>query len=604
MQAFEPSTSSLRNEHEENEGRFPNDFQEWRNALVQTLLYWVSGIALFAFAAASYYSYVTGNYYLIAIYWSLYAFLIAVTFSRRISYHVRIGLLIGLLYAAVLLNYFTEGRGSLARIFLLVLCFVASLFWGKREALLALAGGLLTMAGFGWAFSQGLITGYTEVDSTIISGWLSNGLFFTVLGVFTVLSIDRIFAHLAATLRQSRRLAHDLETERLGLEQQVRERTQRAEQARSEAEVANKALQDQMWRIGGQAQLAQRMRGEQDLPTLARNIIEHLCRYVGAAVGALYWRNGEVLELLASYAFSHRKRLANRFRLGEGIVGQAALEKQTIVLENVPREYLAAQSGLAASSPATVLVVPFILENEVVGVVELATASPLQDRQRYFVESLMENIAVAFVTARTRQQVSALLVETRRQADILREREEELRAINEELEAQAENLRISEGRLRENQATLESTNVALEEKAAALEESTQALREQQAILDEQNRQLKLAQQELEKRAEALAQASRYKSEFLANMSHELRTPLNSLLILTRMLADNEEGNLTPEQVESTRIIYNSGRDLLDLINAILDLSKVEAGRMEFSFAPLQLEALVEDMRAQFAHVAR
>jgi signal transduction histidine kinase/CheY-like chemotaxis protein len=171
------------------------------------------------------------------------------------------------------------------------------------------------------------------------------------------------------------------------------------------------------------------------------------------------------------------------------------------------------------------------------------------------------------------------------------------------LEAQTESLRISESRLRQNQTELEQTNTQLEDKAAALEESALNLEAKQSILDNQNRALRVAQHELEQQAEALTRANHYKSEFLANMSHELRTPLNSLLILARILLDNDEGNLTEEQVEFANIIYGAGTDLLTLINDILDLSKVEAGSLLFEFKPMALPDLEAAMRAQFSHVA-
>src|SRR5512135_1058528 len=205
-------------------------------------------------------------------------------------------------------------------------------------------------------------------------------------------------------------------------------------------------------------------------------------------------------------------------------------------------------------------------------------------------------MAIAFTTAQARTRVNELLAQTRQQAEELQAQEEELRAANEELESQTESLRASEAKLKANQAELEQAN-------AELEESSAALREREVALDRQNRELKAAQQELERKAEELALASKYKSEFLANMSHELRTPLNSLLILAGMLVRNEGGNLTSDQVESAQIIYSGGTDLLNLINDILDLSKVEAGKMEFRLAPMPLERLASVMRAQFGHVA-
>jgi len=211
-------------------------------------------------------------------------------------------------------------------------------------------------------------------------------------------------------------------------------------------------------------------------------------------------------------------------------------------------------------------------------------------------QKALESIAITFNTVQARARINELLAETQQQAEELQIQEEELRAANEELEAQTESLRESEAKLKANQAELEATNAELEEKA-------EVLQQQQIRLDQQNQKLKTAQQELKQKAEDLALASKYKSEFLANMSHELRTPLNSLLILAGMLANNEQGNLSPDQVESAQIIKSGGTDLLNLINDILDLSKVEAGKVEFRFAPMPLDRLISSMRAQFSHVA-
>ena len=246
--------------------------------------------------------------------------------------------------------------------------------------------------------------------------------------------------------------------------------------------------------------------------------------------------------------------------------------------------------------PKYSLVAPVVYNQQVSGVVTLESMTEFTPAQMGFLEKALESVAIAFMTAQARTRVNELYTKTRQQAEELQAQEEELRATNEELEAQTDNLRASETHLKANQAALEAANVDLEEK-------THNLQEKQAILDRQNQDLRDAQQELERKAEELTVTNKYKSEFLANMSHELRTPLNSLLILSRMLANNEGGNLTPDQVESAQIISGSGADLLNLINDILDLSKVEAGHMNFNFAPMPLENLARSMRVQFEHVA-
>ncbi|GIK42396.1 MAG: hypothetical protein BroJett011_62290 [Chloroflexota bacterium] len=375
-----------------------------------------------------------------------------------------------------------------------------------------------------------------------------------------------------------------------------------AEQARQAIETVNKTLEVQMWQTAGLAQLNDTMRGEQDTSTLAGSIIQQLCQYLNAQVGTLYVREEHSLRLAGSYAYTPPRHRTDQFRLGESLIGQAALEKRPIVL-NAPDDHLTVTSSLSQIQPRQVLIAPFIYNGQVAGVVELGSLTEFSPVQIEFLHQALESMAIAFVTAQARHRVNELLAETQQQAEELQAQEEELRAANEELEAQTESLRTSEAKLKAKQTELEEVNTQLEEKAEALQKNSAVLHEQRTTLDRQNQELKAAQQALEQKAEELALASKYKSEFLANMSHELRTPLNSLLILAGMLAKNEGSNLTPGQVESIQIIHNGGTDLLNLINEILDLSKVEAGKMEFHFEPMPLERLLTTMRAQFTPVA-
>jgi CheY-like chemotaxis protein/signal transduction histidine kinase len=377
---------------------------------------------------------------------------------------------------------------------------------------------------------------------------------------------------------------------------------EQAEQAREEAENLNKTLEVQIWQTTGQAQLSDTMRGEQDLAALATNVIQQLCKYVYAHIGALYIADNHSLRLAGHFAYNGHKP-DHHFEFGEGLVGQAALDKEPRLLTEVPEGYIKIRSGLGEAVPRNIMLFPFLYDGGVMGVIELGALTPFNQAQMTFIETALPSIAIAFNTARARTRIDELLAETQRQAEELQAQGEELRVANEELEAQTESLRDSEARLREKQDQLETTNTQLEEKAAALEQSSLALRDKQAILDRQNQELKQAQQELQKRAEELGLASKYKSEFLANMSHELRTPLNSVLILARILAENEGGNLTEEQVQSADIIYSGGTDLLNLINGILDLSKVEAGKLTFTIEPISLPDLLASVQAQFNHLA-
>ncbi len=443
----------------------------------------------------------------------------------------------------------------------------------------------------------------TEVGMT---QWLTYAGAFIIINLLIVLASRNIQRALRKAKENEHTLTRrnaELQEVKASLEDKINERTRSAEEARMEAEAARRTLERQMWQVNGQAQLSQELQGQQDLPTLARSVIRHLCTYLELPTGAIFALEDDELRMLAGYAYTHRKRFDGRFEIGEGLVGQAALEKSPIVLTQVPDDYVALSTGMLDISPRQILAMPFAYAGQVAGVIELGALESLTEEQLTFMKGISETVAIAFTTAQARERINELLVETQAQAEELQRREEALRTANAELESQAESLRRSETRLREQQRELEATNVELEEKASALEESTHALQEQRTILDRQNRELKLAQEELKARAEALALASKYKSEFLANMSHELRTPLNSLLILARMLASNKEGNLSAEQIESATVIYNSGSDLLKLINDILDLSKVEAGKMTFHFEQVSLANLVQAMEVQFAPIA-
>jgi CheY-like chemotaxis protein len=370
---------------------------------------------------------------------------------------------------------------------------------------------------------------------------------------------------------------------------------EQAEKARQEAETANRTLEAQMWQISGQSLLNERMRGEQDVCELANNVILQLCKYLGMECGSIYILEAQKLNLAGTYAYRRKHRI-EQYEVGEGRVGQVARAKELVITE-IPDSYIQFSLAQGDLLPKYILTAPIMYDGQVSGVIELESLKTLSQPQMDFIKRTLESIAIAFMTAQARQRVNELLAQTRQQAEELQSQEEELRATNEELEAQTESLRTSETRLKTNQAELEAANADLQEK-------THILQEQQAELDRQNQILRDAQHELQRKAEELAQASKYKSEFLANMSHELRTPLNSMLILAGMLAKNDEGNLTADQVESAQVIHSGGTDLLNLINEILDLAKVEAGKMEFHFAPMPWDHLIERMNAQFGPLAQ
>ncbi|EIJ42238.1 signal transduction histidine kinase [Beggiatoa alba B18LD] len=340
----------------------------------------------------------------------------------------------------------------------------------------------------------------------------------------------------------------------------------------------------QNWLKSGQMSLSQAVSGEQDILKLSENIINFLTPYVNAQVGAIYIyeESTQTLKLLASHAFVWRKNADNVFKLGEGIVGQAALERKSFVITNAPNDYVVIQSGLGGGIPQHLLVCPFIYETELLGVIELASFGEFTPLHIEFINQIMPNIAVATTTAESRTKMQQLLLQSRTQ-------EEQLKTQNEELQSQSEELQTQQEELRQ-------TNEELEIRARELEVQKEEIRKKNLAMEK-------AQAAIEAKAQELELASKYKSEFLANMSHELRTPLNSLLILSNLLIENPQGNLTQQQVDYAKTINSAGADLLNLINEILDLSKVEAGKIEAHPEEIALRELIESNRLKFQHIA-
>jgi CheY-like chemotaxis protein/signal transduction histidine kinase len=359
-----------------------------------------------------------------------------------------------------------------------------------------------------------------------------------------------------------------------------------------EANAKATALRRQAWIMRGQAELASEVRGELSEETTASKILSFVAHYLGAKVGVLYlMTESKTAERAATFACASSGPGAPpaSFQPGEGWVGRVAIEGKLAALSNVPEKHVRMVTGTGESQPRHLLVAPLLGEGRTIGVVELGFLErPGADALEY-VETVSEMAGVSLRSARYRAQRQALLDATERQAKELQTQQEELRVINEELEEQSRALRESQARLEAQQADLEQTN-------AQLEEQTQAL-------ELQRDHLSRAQVDLVEKADELTRANQYKSEFLANMSHELRTPLNSALILAKLLADNRDGNLTAEQVKYASTIYSSGNDLLVLINDILDLSRIEAGRMELQVETVDLPRTLESLRRTFQPVA-
>ena len=296
--------------------------------------------------------------------------------------------------------------------------------------------------------------------------------------------------------------------------------------------------------------------------------------------------------LQASYAYVERKKLSNKFKLGEGIVGQCAFEKKSILLTDVPDNYIKISSGLGEEKPRIIIAIPVIFEDEILGVYEFASFKPFSEEQKNVLNEISKNLGIIINNVKSHQKTEILLKESQKMAEELQEQQEELRAANEELEEKTKILRESEEELKAQSEELQAANEELEEK-------TERLQQRNQDIDKKNKEIEKSREEIEQRSRDLALASKYKSEFLANMSHELRTPLNSLLILSKNLSLNKKGNLDEKQIESAEVIHKGGQELLRLINDILDLSKVEAGKLHIEIDTMDVQLFCDEMKIQF-----
>lgn len=344
------------------------------------------------------------------------------------------------------------------------------------------------------------------------------------------------------------------------------------------------------WLLKGNSELNDTIRGEKLLRELAQDIIIYLANYLKAQIGAIYLAENDVLNLYGSYAFHNRKGNSNSIKIGQGLVGQAALEKKPIIFSSIPDNYLKINSGLGSVEPKNIIVFPFLYDKQVRGVIEIGSAAEFSELDLQFLELVGENIGVAFNSSHSRTQLKELLEETQRQAEELEAQQEELRETNEELHMKTQLLEKSEAELKTQQEELQQTNEELEEKAS--------------LLEEQKDKLEVAKMEVETKARELEVTSKYKSEFLANMSHELRTPLNSMLILAELLSENKSKSMGEKEIDFARNICSSGNDLLNLINEILDLSKVESGKIELDISKVTIYELVENLESLFNEVAK
>ena len=356
---------------------------------------------------------------------------------------------------------------------------------------------------------------------------------------------------------------------------------------KAETETANRN-----WTLSGSGELIKGMQGNKLLADLGQTIIDHLATYLNAEIGALYIadENNNTLQLLSGYSLDQSRRSYPLVRFGEGIVGQAAAGKKSIFLTDIPVGYFNINTSFGAALPRTIIAVPFIFEHRVAGIIELGSIHEFTELQKQYVELAVDSIAIAIASSQAREKTKELLEETQRQAEELEAQQEELRQSNDELHAKTELLEKSELELKAQQDELRQSNEELEEKAN--------------MLEDQKEKLENAKVEIETKAREVEVTSKYKSEFLANMSHELRTPLNSILILAQLISENKHNAVGKKEVEFAKNIYNSGNDLLSLINEILDLSKVEAGKIQLEIGEAPFREITGNLTSLFSEVAK
>lgn len=340
-------------------------------------------------------------------------------------------------------------------------------------------------------------------------------------------------------------------------------------------------LSQKEWLQTGIANLNNVMLGDKTLQKLSKDIIEFVCQYTNSSAGVLYVLEDNELFVAGGYSYIPSKN-RERIQKGEGLIGQAIVSGKILELKALSSDDIQINYALGQIKPTHIVAVP-LLDTRTEGAIELASIYGFSELHLEFLKSVASNIGIALKSTQNRKRVMELLEETKAQSEELQVQHSELEAINAELEAQTEKLQASEEELRVQQEELEQTNEELSERSVLLEEKNN---------------------EIQKKSEALELTTRYKSEFLANMSHELRTPLNSILLLSRLLSENNNKSMVDEEIEFAKVIQSSGNSLLGLIDEILDLSKIEAGKMELEFLDVSTKEITDTLWNLFNQVAK
>lgn len=368
----------------------------------------------------------------------------------------------------------------------------------------------------------------------------------------------------------------------------------------------------QNWLKDGLNQLSQEISGNLTQQQLVEKAMNYIGRYLKIGRGVLYIpeADGKTLRLLGTFAFTERDRISNSFRLGEGVVGQVALEKKPILLKNMGAADAEIVTGTAAQLPYNTYTYPLLYEHQVYGVIEIASTQPINAVEQDFLNQSSGILASYLFASQQKQQVQFFLEQAQQAQSEAEEKARSLQEMNQQLEEQqqqiqqqTEELQQSNAQLEEQQQQLQQQTEELQQSNAQMEEQQQQLQQQQEEMRQTNESLMLAKVDLDKRAQELELSNQYKSEFLANMSHELRTPLNSILMLSKLIARNDKGNMQDEDIKKANVIYTSGEELLRLINDILDLSKIEAGKNALrikSVDPAKWERELYDYFSQIA----